>query len=138
MKHCLKLVAMVVAASALTACASMHSGTTQEVKITSNPVGAAVYVGTTSKNGNVTTVINKVNVGVTPLTVRVSRKDGAVELQKEGYTTVLVPLHTKMNPWVWGDILLTSPLSTSIDTSTGAANEFDPGEYMIDMTPATK
>lgn len=138
MKHCLKLVAIVAAASALTACASMHSGTTQEVKITSNPVGATVYVGVASKKDDVTTMINKVKVGVTPLTVRLSRKSGAVELQKEGYATVQVPLHTKMNSWVWGDILLTSPLSTSIDTSTGAANEFDPGEYMIDMKPVTK
>ena len=83
-------------------------------------------------------VTNKVSVGVTPLTVTLSRKHGALFVEKEGYVATEVALTTKMNPWVWGNILLTSPLSTSIDTSTGAANEYDPGEFMIDLKPLAK
>ncbi len=137
MKHGLKMVAA-AAVLALSGCASMHSGTTQELKISSNPVGAEVYVGTRTLENNVPGIINKVKVGVTPMIVRLSRKSGAIELQMPGYSPVRVPLVTKMNPWVWGDILLTSPLSTSIDTSTGAAIEYDAGEYMIDMKPVTE
>jgi hypothetical protein len=136
--HGLKLVVAAAAALALSACASMHSGTTQEIKISSNPEGAAVYVGQRTMENNVAGIVNQQHMGVTPLTIRLSRKSGAIELRKPGFETVLVPMTTKMNPWVWGDILLTSPLSTSIDTSTGAANEFDPGEYMIDMKPTSK
>jgi len=134
----LKLVAAAVAALTLSACASMQSGTTQEVKISSNPAGAAVFVGHQKMENGKMSTFNMVQVGVTPLAVRISRRDGAIEVRNAGYEPALVPLVTKMNPWVWGDILLTSPLSTSIDTSTGAANQYDPGEYMIDMKPASK
>jgi len=127
---------LAVAATALvlTGCASMQSGTTQQIKVSSNPDGATVYTAI-KKDG---VVSNKVAVGVTPLTATLSRKHGALFVEKEGYVSVEVPLTTKMNPWVWGDILLTSPLSTSIDTSTGAAREYDPGEYMIDLKPVAQ
>ncbi|MFP5391401.1 MAG: PEGA domain-containing protein [Gammaproteobacteria bacterium] len=122
----------------LSGCASMHSGTTQQVKISSNPEGATVFVAVKAEKNGQVSVTNKTAVGVTPLTVTLSRKHGAVFLEKEGFAPAEVALTTKMNPWVWGDILLTSPLSTSIDTSTGAANEYDPGEYMVDLKPAAK
>lgn len=127
-------IAIAATALALTGCASIQSGTTQQVKVSSNPEGATVYTAV-KVNG---VVSNKTAVGVTPLTVTLSRKHGALFVEKEGYVPTEVPLTTKMNPWVWGDILLTSPLSTSIDTSTGAAREYDPGEYMVDLPAVTK
>ena len=126
--------ATLAAALVLSGCASINSGTTQQVKVSSNPAGATVLVAL-KKDGVVT---NKVAVGVTPVTVTLSRKHGALFLEKEGYVATEVPLTTKMNPWMWGNILLTSPLSTSIDTSTGAAREYDPGEYMVDLQPVAK
>ena len=134
MKFAQKLIATAVSTILVTGCASIQSGTTQEVKVSSNPVGATVYIGTRSKEAP-TVMNNRVAVGKTPLTVRISRKDGAIAIENEGFEPVQVALVTKMNNWVWGDILLTSPLSTSIDTSTGAAYEYDPGEFMIDMKP---
>jgi hypothetical protein len=119
---------------AVSGCASIQSGSTQQVKVSSNPAGATVYVAL-KKDGVVT---NKVAVGVTPLTVTLSRKHGALFVEKENYVAAEVPLTTKMNPWMWGNILLTSPLSTSIDTSTGASREYDPGEYMVDLQPVAK
>jgi hypothetical protein len=126
--------AVAATAVALSACASIKSGTTQNVKVASNPAGATVYVAV-KKDG---VVSNKVAVGVTPLTVTLSRKHGALFVEKEGYVATEVALTTKMNPWMWGNILLTSPLSTSIDTSTGASREYDPGEYMVDLQPVAK
>lgn len=133
-----KLFAAAIGLAVLSGCASIQSGTTQQVKISSNPEGADVYIAIATTKDNQVQYLNKVKVGQTPTTVRLSRKDGAVILEKEGFQQTIVPLNRTMNPWVWGDILLTSPLSTSIDTSTGAANEYDPGEYMVDMKPATK
>ena len=43
-----------------------------------------------------------------------------------------------MAGWVWGDIVLLSLISTSIDTSTGAAKEYDPGEYLVEMKAINK
>ncbi len=132
----MKIVHNVIAAAAaavlFTGCASMQSGTTQEIEVNSNPAGATVYVGN-YPSGDKTGMVNRVAMGKTPAKVRISRKDGAIALEKDGYQPVLLPLTTKMNPWVWGDILLTSPLSTSIDSSTGAINEFDPGQFMIEL-----
>lgn len=126
--------AVAAAAFALGGCASIQSGTTQQVKVASNPDGATVYVAV-KKDG---VVSNKVAVGVTPLTATLSRKHGALFVEKEGYVPAEVPLTTKMNPWMWGNVVLTSPLSTSIDTSTGASREYDPGEYMVDLQPVAK
>ena len=134
MKRFTQALAAAAITLALSGCASIQSGTSQNVKVSSNPAGATVYVAL-KKDGVVT---NKVAVGVTPLTVTLSRKHGAVSVEKEGYTPVEVSLTTRMNPWMWGNILLTSPLSTSIDTSTGASREYDPGEYMVDLQAVTK
>lgn len=117
----------------LSACATVVKGTTQSIKIDSNPQGATVYTAVKNKDGN---LIKNTAVGVTPLSVTIPRKDGAVVLKKDGYAPAEVPLTRGMNGWIWGDILLTSPLSTSIDTSTGAAKEYDPEEYMVQLQPA--
>ena len=135
MKFGQNLIAAAAGALLLGGCASMQSGTTQEIQVNSNPSGATVLIGNLAKDG---TPINMVAAGVTPLKVRISRKSGAITVEKAGYTGVNIPMTTKMNPWVWGDIALGSPLSTSIDTSTGAANEYDPGEYTIDLKPLGK
>ncbi len=140
MKRNYTLIALVFIASAafVSGCASMNSGTTQQIKINSNPPGATVYTALKSTKDNKPVILKKVAVGVTPLTVTLSRKDGAVFLEKEGFEPTEISLTTKMNPWVWGDILLGSLLSTSIDSSTGASNEYDPGEYVIDLKPQSK
>lgn len=135
MKQVQKLIAAAVCTMLVTGCGSIQSGTTQEVRIASNPAGATVYTAVKVGKDDKTDIINKVVAGVTPLTVRLPRKDGAVLVEMAGYKTVEVALSTRMNPWVWGDIVLLSPLSTSIDTSTGASKEYDPGEYMIDLKP---
>jgi len=133
-----KLFAAAIGLALLSGCASMQSGTSQQVKISSNPEGADVYIAVASTVNNEVQYVNKVKVGKTPVSVRIARKDGAVILEKDGFEPTVVPMKRGMNPWVWGDVLLTSPLSTSIDTSTGAAYEYDPGEYMVDMKPAAK
>jgi hypothetical protein len=127
-------IALAAAALALSGCGSIQSGTTQQIKVSSNPEGASVYVAQ-KKNETVT---SKVLVGVTPLTVTLSRKNGALFVEKAGFVATEVPLTTKMNPWMWGNILLTSPLSTSIDISSGASREYDPGEFLIELQPVAK
>jgi hypothetical protein len=121
----------VAGALLLTSCASIQSGTTQLIKVSSNPAGATVYTATFKDK----VISNKGVVGVTPVSVALSRKDGIIILEKEGYEPIQLDMKTKMNPWVWGDIILGSMLSTSIDTSTGASREYDPGEYMVDLKP---
>ena len=117
----------------LTACSSMMSGTTQSVKVDSTPSGAKVFIATKDKKTGV--FGPRSEAGVTPIMVDISRKDGAIILEKEGYKPAEVALVKSMNSWMWGNVLLGSLLSTSIDTSTGASNEYDPGEYTVELSP---
>ena len=119
-------------ALSLTACATVVSTPRQMVKVESNPSGAKIIVTTKAKPGS-TAVAKRVEAGVTPATVSVSRKDGEVLLELEGYETAKVPLKPGFNAWVLGDVALGSLLSTSIDTSTGASNQYDPGQYLVDL-----
>ena len=121
----------------LSACASIVTGTKQSIKVDSNPQGAKVYTAVRSKkDGQQGALLKRVEAGVTPTTVSVARKDGVIELEKDGYDSAEVPLDRGMNNWVWGDIVLTSLLSTSIDTSTGAAWSYDPDQYVVNLKPA--
>lgn len=117
-------------------CASIVSGTTQRVTLDSDPQGATVVIGKEADSDSDEFIKDSYQAGVTPLTVELPRRGSTmVRISKEGYKTQTVDLERTMNPWVWGDIALTSPLSTSIDTSTGAANQYKPGEYMITLQP---
>jgi hypothetical protein len=135
-------------------CATMVDGSTQKISIDSNPQGATILVGVRVKSGHemrevqtksgrkklkkmpVYQILNKREAGKTPAQVIISRKDGAILLEKEGYEAVEVPLVRGTNPAVWLDVLATSLLSTSIDASTGAINEYDPDKYLVEMKPA--
>lgn len=116
----------------LSACATMMSGPRQSVKIDSVPQGARVFtaVAAYDRQGN---LLKRKEVGVTPMTVSITRKDGVVELEKEGYQLTRVPMRRGMNPWFLGNVVLTSMLSSSIDSSTGAINEYDPDEYLVEL-----
>lgn len=115
----------------LSGCATIVSGSTQSIKIDSNPSGALVYVADVKTPGQ------RSQIGVTPAKVSVKTTGIIITVEKEGYSSTTVSLHQKMNPWVWGDIALTSPLSTSIDTSTGASKEYDPTEYNVELVPTS-
>ena len=117
----------------LSGCASIVSGTHQEIKVASEPNGATVATGWETEKDGKKIMNGRAVAGVTPLTVSIARKDGMIEVSKEGYITQIIELKRGFNYWFWGNVALTSPLSSSIDTSTGAINEFKPGEYMISL-----
>lgn len=129
-----ELLLIIAVVFAITGCASIMSGTTQKVTIDSDPSGATVMIGVKDTKDDKVIMVDGYNAGVTPLIVELKRKGSTmVQISKKGYKTQEVQLQRGMNNWVWGDIALTSLLSTSIDTSTGAANEYKPGEYMVSL-----
>lgn len=132
MKRALLIVIAIV--FAISGCASIMSGTTQRVSFDSDPPGATVMIGEKKTEDGKTIMVDGYNAGVTPLIVELKRKGSTVvQISKDGYKTQDVELMRCMNNWVWGDIALTSLLSTSIDTSTGACNEYKPGQYMVSL-----
>ncbi|MBN1905671.1 MAG: PEGA domain-containing protein [Deltaproteobacteria bacterium] len=132
-KSCIMLIASMFVFSS---CATLFGGgSSQMVTIDSDPQGAKIVVGAKVKEDGKIIMVNEKECGITPIEVSVPRKDGMILVSKEGYETQEVGLVRGMNPWVWGDIIATSPLSTSIDTSTGAYHEYKPGKYMVTLVP---
>jgi len=128
----MKLVYIVLLSFTIFGCATMIDGSKQVLSIDSSPQGATIYVAArTNKNE----IVKKRKVGVTPMDVTVSRKDAVVILELQGYETIEAPLMQGTNSSFYLDILALSLLSTSVDASTGAMYEYDPGKYLVEMQP---
>jgi len=110
----------------LQSCATMISGTTQTVKVTSEPEGAKIYVN------------NKDIHATTPAEIRIKRKVRPTNrndknqynytLKKEGYNNVTVTDFAERNPAVWINFVFfyLTPITLPIDFISGAANKYSP------------
>ena len=126
MKHYLAIVALV----ALSGCASIASGTSQNIAITSTPTGANCAV---SRQGM---MIQQVTTPAAP-TVQKSKYDLSVECSKSGYATATQVNASGVEPWVFGNILLGGIIGFIIDLSSGAQNHYDTAmSFNLPVTPA--
>ena len=109
---------------ALSACASIVSGSAQNMTFDSAPQGAKVVV-----NGN--------TIGITPLSLKLPRdSDTVVSFQKDGFKTQTYPLKHHLNPVFWGNIITGGLIGSSIDSSTGAITEYEPDHFFATLQPA--
>jgi hypothetical protein len=107
----------------LPACASIVTGTHQEVTFNSNPDGAAVIV-----NGRL--------IGKTPVTAYLKKESGQnMIFKKEGYSPLTMQLETRMNPWFWGNIITGGLVGSSTDGLSGAVYEYSPNQYLATLQP---
>lgn len=96
-------------------------GGNQKVTITSNPPGAAV------------TVDGK-PYGCTPAALALDRRDEhQVQLTAAGYETANVTLRSRLNPWVFGNLVLGGPLGLIIDVISDATYRLTPSELEVDL-----
>jgi len=102
-------------------CATLMSGTTQEVTFNSEPQDVEVTVG-----GKV--------IGKTPFTIQLDKKSGqTVEFNLEGYKRQTRSLETTMDGWFWGNIVLGGLIGSSTDGISGSINEYSPNQYYVTM-----
>ena len=96
-----------VAVLTFSSCATIFKGSTDEVKFSSDPVGAKVYV-----NGDM--------LGITPFPIELkSNKTYTIEFKKEGYETKTVLLNNSVGAgWVVLDVL-GGLIPIVIDAATG-------------------
>lgn len=116
----------------LTGCASMISGTKQDIKISTEPSGAHFKIEQLTVSG-----IVPLSEGTTPSNVSLNRMNSyLVTLTKENYNTEEVPIeYSKGNPWIVLDCLFLPPLMILpmyIDMQSGAAFYLEPDE--VNMT----
>lgn len=104
----LGLAAMLFAAGGGTGCATWVNGRTQEVRVVTDPPGAAV-----TRNGQ--------PVGLTPATLVVPRR-GRAELAfaKEGHESATLAIPREGSWWLWGNAWVWNPLAAQGMPSTSA------------------
>jgi len=106
----------------LTGCATIISGTTKKVTISSTPPAATVFV-------------DNVKVGKTPLETMLTRgSEHNVKIKLDGYQTYETVLVKTLNPWCLGNIFIGGLIGIIIDSSSGALNNLSPGEINAVMT----
>lgn len=105
------IILSIAACIMLSSCATIFSGTRQEVSFTSS-VPSVVY-------------IKEEAIGSTPITTKIKRKTKKVEFRSEGFETNTQTLKKGINGWYWLDIasilLGYGVIPTAIDLIDGAA-----------------
>lgn len=97
-------------------CATIVSGSRQNVEITSEPSAAKVY-------------INEVEVGNTPFQKNLKRnQEYSLMLKLDGYATYETKLVKKFNAWYIGNIGFGGLIGIIIDPITGAIYKLKPEE----------
>ena len=109
---------LILSCSCALSCATIMNGTRQEIPVSSQPVGADVYL-----NGQL--------MGKTPLKLDVKRRQSAVliKIALEGYESHQVVLSPSIfgSGWVWGNLLFVG-LGAIVDAITGAGYKQTPSE----------
>lgn len=109
-----------------TGCASIITGTSQNIMVNSDPSGAKVITDT-----GLTVV--------TPATIRLPKGRAVVlTAQKDGYEKDTQVLNTSFNGWFIGNILLGGIPGMIVDMADGAYVNFDRSNVFFSLTPEKK
>lgn len=124
MKNSIMLSALILTMLTI-GCATIVSGSKQTVKFTSEPTAATIY-------------IDEVEVGKTPLEMKLKRKtEHHVMIKLDGYETYQTNLTKKFNAWFIGNIALGGLIGIIVDPITGAMYNLTPKEIHAEMNKGT-
>jgi hypothetical protein len=116
---------IITVAFSMSGCATIMTGPTQKIPISSNPSGATVQV-----DGQTTFV--------TPATVTLERKnDHILVFTKEGYNQQTVTLLHVISGAVCGNIILGGLIGWGVDAMTGAQFKLVPTTVHVEMQKAS-
>lgn len=100
----------------LSGCATIISGSRQEVEIASDPSSAKVY-------------INEIEIGNTPVQRNLKRnQDYKLTLKLDGYEAYETSLEKKFNAWYIGNVAFGGLIGLVVDPITGAIHKLKPEE----------
>lgn len=100
----------------LSSCATIISGSRQNVEINSEPSSAKVF-------------INEIEIGNTPVQQNLKRnQEYSLVLKLDGYETYETKLERKFNAWYIGNIAFGGLIGIIIDPITGAMHKLKPEE----------
>ena len=123
--HRTTLVALIVSALALSACASIMHGTSQDVGISSVPTSASVTIDNGTK-------------GQTPFIAKLSRKDNhVIHIAADGYQPADLTLTRKTSGWVWGNLLFGGIIGLAVDAISGGLYKLTPEQLSATLQKQT-
>jgi hypothetical protein len=112
-------------ALALSACASIMHGTSQDIGISSSPTGAKVMIDN-QQGAN------------TPYVAKLSRKDNhIVKIDLDGYQPAELTLTKSVSGWVWGNIVFGGLIGLAVDAISGGLYNLTPEQLQATLA-ATK
>ncbi len=99
----------------MTSCATIMTGSKQDIIIKSSPSGAVV-------------TINNINSGITPITTRLSKKTKTqlVKIELDGYKPYEINITREFNAWYLGNIIFGQIVGLIIDAADGAMYKLTP------------
>ena len=113
----------------LSGCASVVEGTSQEILVNTNPVGANCdFV----REGNVIAKVANTPGGVT---IKKTKHDITLKCTKEGYQEATYLNHSGAAGATFGNIILGGGIGWAIDSASGSDNKYD-GVVNITLVPA--
>lgn len=101
-------------------CATIASGTTQSISISSNVEGAELFL-----DGEL--------IGTTPYTGEVAKGKSSLRVEAEGYRTETVVLSRALEPVFWGNIIIGGTLGSITDFASGSAYQYAPATYQVEL-----
>ena len=117
------------AAVCLSGCASIVEGTSQEILVNTNPVGATCdFV----REGNVIAKVANTPGGVT---IKKTKHDITLKCTKEGYQEATYLNHSGAAGATFGNIILGGGIGWAIDSASGSDNKYD-GVVNVTLVPA--
>ena len=109
----------------LSSCATIVSGSKQNVRFESNPSSATIF-------------IDEVEVGKTPFEIKLARNsEHDVQIKLDGYQTYNTSLTKKFNAWYLGNILIGGIIGLIVDPITGAIYNLTPSEINAQLNKGT-
>lgn len=109
----------------LSSCATIVSGSKQNVRFDSNPSSATIF-------------IDEVEVGKTPFEIKLARNsEHDVQIKLDGYQTYNTSLTKKFNAWYLGNILIGGIIGLIVDPITGAIYNLTPSEINAQLNKGT-
>jgi uncharacterized protein YceK len=118
----LKVVAIVLCPILLIGCASIISGRTQKVGVTTIPAEAVVICNGMTQSSPCTLILDR------------TQPVYQITIKKEGYKTIDVKLERGINGWVFGNIVLGGIIGLVIDVADGSCWQFYPGEISQNLS----
>ena len=131
-------------------CATMMSGTTQEISFQSSPddvvvtlikhVPEQLYWPDKTGRGTPKTIPAREEsriLGKTPFTLQLDKLDEpqSVAFSKAGYKPVTMKLETRLDQWFWGNLAFGSAFGSTTDSMSGAMHEYSPSQFLVTLSP---